>query len=133
MKELELYCPYEYKVLSKENKITICNGCGPQSKFDFIPDKIWGLKITEVCNIHDYMYYNGKNIEDKKEADRVFLNNLIRLIDYKTKWKWLKFLRRRRAYKYYNAVKYFGGSAFWSGKNNENRLIKRSEFFNKEI
>ena len=126
-KELELYCPYDYKLLSDEERKEICNGCGPQSwKHDMVPDKIWGLRITNICDIHDYMYYAGKTIEDKKEADRVFLNNLVRLIDYKTKWKWLRLLRKRRAKKYYIFVKYFGGAAFWKGKNNKNHLIKKN-------
>ena len=51
------------------------------------------------------MYHNGKTIEDKKEADRVFLNNMLRLVDGKTKWRFVRRLRRRRARIYFEAVK----------------------------
>jgi len=123
-KTLNLFCPHDYKTLSKEELNKITNGCGPQGwKFDFVPDKIWGLCINLPCRIHDYMYHIGKGIKDKEEADRVFLNNMIRLIEYKTKWKWLKWLRKRRAYKYYVAVKYLGGPAFWVNKNNSNHIF----------
>lgn len=97
----------------------ICNGCGAaNSKFDFVPDSIYGLKISEACNRHDWMYHFGKTIEDKEQADRVFLNNLLRLIEAQTGTlnRLLKPLRRRRALKYYEAVVAFGGPAFWSGK-----------------
>ena len=126
-KILKLYCPYEYKLLRPQLKKQICNGCGPKSKFDFVPDTIWGLKIIEICNIHDYLYYIGKTIEDKEKADRIFLNNMLRLIENKTKWKWLKKLRKKRAYKYYKAVKYFGGPAFWINKNNKNYIYKEKK------
>lgn len=39
----------------------------------------------------------------------------------------LKKLRRIRAKTYYNSVKYFGGAAFWHGKNPKNTLGRRSD------
>jgi len=118
-----LYAPRDYWLLTEEEKDRICNGCGAQGKFDFIPDSIWFMSIEEVCSIHDFCYYSSRPcIEDKEEADRIFLNNMLRLIEAKTKWRWLKFLRRRRAYKYYLAVKYFGAPAFWVGKNKDENL-----------
>jgi len=125
-----LFSPEGYDDLTKEDKKRICNGCGPRSKFDFVPDTIYGLNISEACNRHDYMYEKAyPNIEAKKEADRVFLNNIIRIIDHETKkrigWDGLSFknpliwLRKRRAYKYYLAVKNFGGPSFWKDKNNK--------------
>lgn len=85
---IELYAPKEYWKLSFESKREICNSCGASSAlFDFVPDNIYGLDISECCNIHDYMYHIGETIEDKFEADRVFLNNLIRIVDKNTSWK----------------------------------------------
>jgi hypothetical protein len=81
---------------------------------------MYGLSITEAANIHDYMYYVGMTLEDKREADRVFLNNMIRIIEANSKFWVLEFLRKRRAKKYYLAVDWFGGPAFWSGKNDIN-------------
>ncbi|MBU1169705.1 MAG: phospholipase [Proteobacteria bacterium] len=113
-----LYAPVDYVNLDPVKRSKIVNGCGSaQARFDFVPDHIWGLRVTDACNIHDYMYSAGRSIEDKEIADRVFLNNLIRLIN--AKGGALKPLRRIRAKAYYNAVKYFGGSAFWDGKKSE--------------
>ena len=122
MKEAYLYAPKEYCELTPETKKRIVNGCGAaNARFDFVPDRIWGLKITEACNIHDFMYQMGATNEDKEIADRVFLNNLVRLI--KAKGGILKPLRMIRAKEYYLAVKFFGASAFWEGKNSPDCLV----------
>ncbi len=119
----KLFSPPGYKKLGKKQKANICNECGPKGKFAGIfPNTAWGLYIGESCNIHDYQYYVGKNIDHKKEADRIFLNNLIRIVN-NAKYSWytggklLKWLRLRRVKKYYLAVSWFGGPAFWAGKN----------------
>ena len=112
---IELYEPPGYADLSPESKALICSGCGTKGLGAvLVPNTLWGLSIEECCNIHDYMYKVGKTIEHKREADRVFLNNMLRVVD--TGSKWMKFLRKRRAWKYYEAVSHFGGPAFWSGK-----------------
>ena len=113
-----LFAPTGFKLASEELLEKICNGCGAaDAKFDFVPDRIYGTRITSACYIHDYMYNDGVTIEDKEEADRVFLNNLLRLID-RDKHKWYKptRLQRIRAKEYYLAVKYFGACAYWAGK-----------------
>ena len=113
-----LYAPSIFFKEPIETLVDICNGCGAAgAKFDFVPDKIYGTSIGKACIIHDYMYYIGTTVEDKEEADRVFLNNMIRLIE-EDSHKWYKptALQRRRALKYYEAVTYFGGAAFWAGK-----------------
>lgn len=126
---VNVWAPRSYWSLHPDEKNRICNACGPaNSKFDFVPDTIWGLYIGEVCNIHDYMYNEGRTLEDKKAADRIFLNNMLRLIEGKTKRYLIKYsiikiknpllwLRRRRAEKYYWAVDKFGGPAYWREKN----------------
>ena len=112
----ELYAPPGYDELSAESKGMVCNGCGPKGLGSWIiPDTLWGLSIEECCNIHDYMYKVGESDNDKREADRVFLNNMLRVVD--SGHPLLKFMRKRRAWKYYEAVSHFGGPAFWSGKN----------------
>ncbi|MBU0665364.1 MAG: hypothetical protein KJ990_12585 [Proteobacteria bacterium] len=113
---MHLFAPELYWSLTPEIRTEICNGCGlALAKFDFVPNHIYGLCISDACNIHDYMYHVGETLADKEEADRVFLNNMLRLIEAGTGW--LKIFRRRRALKYYEAVTAFGGPAFWSGKN----------------
>lgn len=115
-----LFAPEAYKKLTAVALAAIANGCGAIGwKIDLVPDTLWGLGIRAACDIHDYMYHTGETIEDKNEADRVFLNNMLRLIVAKTKYKWLRRLRRRRALIYYFAVRHFGGPAFWAGKQDE--------------
>jgi len=96
----------------------IANGCGTAGwKGKLVPDKIYGLRITPACQVHDVDYHFGKGIVAKDQADRTFLNNMIRIIEAKKRsWRWVTFLRLKRARKYYLSVKYFGGPAFWAGK-----------------
>jgi len=96
--------------------LKICNGCGAAgAKFDFVPDTIWGLSVTPVCNIHDFDYQKGKTIEDKQVADRRMNNNNLRIIGQNSN-SFMKILRVKRALKYYLAVDLKGGPAFWAGK-----------------
>lgn len=124
IKELPfLYAPKEYWALSEDERKCIGNGCGTKGICGWIaPDTIWGLDITEACNIHDFMYYTGETEEDKIEADQTFLNNMLRLIEENTKWNWLKKLRARRAQTYFYFVDEYGGPAFWAGKNSLENL-----------
>lgn len=113
-----LYAPESYWTLPPDLKRALTNGCGPSGWLNkLVPDTMWGLVITPVCNIHDYQYAIGRTIEEKEEADRVFLNNLIRWIDANTTNGILRRLRYHRAYAYYQAVKLHGGVAYWAGKN----------------
>jgi hypothetical protein len=114
---MKLYAPPLYWSLSPEGKAEICNGCGPKGYGLLVPDTIYGLCITAICDIHDFMFSVGVDEEDRLEANRVFRNNLLRYIDGKTKYNWLKWLRRRRAMKYCKMVDEFSGPAFWAGKN----------------
>jgi hypothetical protein len=98
------------------------NGCGTDGwSAKLIPNTIYGLDIKECCKYHDFLYSaTNKSFALKQQADRIFLNNLIRKINADTKW-WrnnffIKKLMRSRAYKYYKAVDMFGASAYWDGK-----------------
>ena len=116
--EVKLFAPKTYWAASDAARAEVCNGCGPgRIGGDLVPDTLWGLRVTRACDIHDWMYRMGETIEDKNEADRTFLNNMLRLVDGRTKYGCLRWLRARRAYVYYQAVRAFGGPAFWSGKN----------------
>lgn len=113
---MKLFAPEEYWKLSKERKDAICNGCGAKGIGGWlVPDTMWGLNVRVCCDIHDYMYSVGTTIEDKRVADRVFLNNVLRVVE---DGAWiLRALRRRRAKTYFFFVDTFGGPAFWDGKN----------------
>jgi len=114
---IELFAPAAYWDLGADEKATICNGMGAKDSLVsyFIPNTVYGLDLTEAGNIHDYMYHVGWTVEDKRRADEVFLNNMMRIVNHQGGW--LAPLRRRRAVLYYEAVLYAGGPAFWSGKN----------------
>lgn len=98
------------------------NGCGSGWNAALVPDNWFGIDFTIPCAIHDEMYAVGKTIEDKNEADRVFLNNMLRVANeqrclFKSLGRWL-------ARKYYNVVVGFGGVAYWDGKNDTSRTIE---------
>ena len=123
----KLYAPPEYYTASPELLAEICNGCGAaNAKFDFVPDSIYGLSISEACKIHDFMYHFGETLADKEEADRVFRNNMIRIIANHGGWTWLNKMRRWRVGTYYIAVDKYGGPAFWAGKNPEDSYELRT-------
>jgi len=112
---IKLYSPQSYEDAHPIDLALICNGCGSsKAKFDFVPDTVYGLSIKEACKIHDWMYHFGVSLKEKEEADRVFLNNMLRIIE--GEGGYLIWFRRRRALKYYEAVVHLGGPAFWEGK-----------------
>jgi hypothetical protein len=112
----ELFAPEEYWTCTDRSEI--CNGCGTKGLAGVvIPDSLAGLSIRECCDIHDWMYTFGKTNADKEEADRVFLNNMVRLIDDNHTVEPVMAVRRQHAMIYYSVVRDFGGPAFWKGKN----------------
>ena len=110
---MKLYAPEGYTAMDPDKRQALVNGCGTRG-FN-VPDKFLGLRMTPACNIHDYMYTTGETIEDKKEADRVFLNNMLRII--REKGGWFEKPRMAMAYFYFQMVRIFGGPAFWKDKN----------------
>jgi hypothetical protein len=122
---MKLFAPESYYQAEEKEKDRVCNGCGAKGLGGWlVPNTLYFLSIKEACNIHDWMYEQGKTNTDKEEADRVFLNNMLRIIEGKPS-KLLNALRRQRAMKYYTAVKDYGGPAFWNCKNNViNHLLR---------
>ena len=119
MSKYKLIAPSEYFKLSIDQKELICNGCGTAGwKGNLVPDTMWFLRVTEACQIHDYMYFMGLTRKDKEDADETFLHNLNMIIRH-CPWYLLPVvnpLRRVRANTYFLAVKHFGESAFLEGK-----------------
>jgi hypothetical protein len=123
-KSIILFAPSEYWTLSQVQRKAICNGCGAGKLLGLVvPDNILGVNITEACDIHDFMYATGKTIGDKYLADRVFLNNMVRLILADKSDDLL--LRKRRldgAQVYYDMVHRFGGPFYWANKNKKENM-----------
>jgi len=116
---MKLYAPAEYWELSPEARKEICNGCGPAGgwKRKYIPNHLLFVSISSACDIHDYMYFAGQTNEDREEADRVFLNNMLRIVEAEST-NWLtRTIRRRLALDYYATVRDYGAQYFWVGKN----------------
>lgn len=119
---VELYAPPSYWALTEEDRGQY-NGCGTSGwKGKIVPETMWGLNVTRACNIHDHMYKFGRSELDRQEADRVFLNNLLRIIN--AKGGWLAWPRRYRAMTYYNFVNKYGSVHFWDGKNKPENMAK---------
>ena len=120
-KSLRLYAPESYWTATPDERSAVCNGCGTAGwKGKLVPNTMWGLNIRKACDIHDWMYHYGKTEADRYDADKAFLNNLIRIIN--NHGGVLAGLRRYRATTYYNAVHRFGGAAFWDNKNPEETM-----------
>jgi len=109
--EVLLYAPNSFYNLSDSAILESTGGCGPGKAGDLIvPDTAWGLNLKRACRIHDHMY-SDLCTATKKAGDRVFLNNMRRLIIHGSKIKWLIPARLRRAKLYFLTVKYGGKAA----------------------
>lgn len=114
-KKNNLIAPSEYWNVAAITNPNYINGCGGSGiTTQIVPDNLLGLNISDACSIHDYMYEQGKN---KKQADDVFLSNMISIIDQDSNSNIMKSLRKAEAYIYYFAVKLFGSSFFGASTN----------------
>lgn len=115
---MKLFAPAEYWNLSPAARAEMTNGCGPAGwKGKYIPDHLLWVSIKAACDIHDYMYLVGKTEADREEADRVFLNNMMRIVEAKSANWFTRSLRRRLVLHYYAAVRDMGAIFFWDDKN----------------
>ena len=149
--DVDLWMPDSYHDASPDDKDGICNGCGPQGWLAFfvseeasgvpfapacnihvleVGEHVGGVRVpfAPACNIHDWMYeFAEPFITHKEAADRVFQNNLVRLVRAFDRYDILgnfidvedQRLRDKRlqvAELYYLAVSKFGGDAFWANK-----------------
>jgi len=111
-----LTAPQTYWLLTDKQRERICNGAGPKGLGWVVPDTMWGLDCKPCFDIHDYCYKIWSGHDRKVLADKLMLENLYEWIEEHTKgWykKPLRWLRKRRAYKYYLAVK-IGGKWFYN-------------------
>lgn len=103
-----------------EDKEIPKNGCGAGWTASIIPDRWFGLDFTIPCAIHDEMYSLGKTNEDKIIADRVFYNNMLRAVEARPFY--LRYIGRKLAKGYYKAVRDYGATAYWDGKNKTSEM-----------
>jgi hypothetical protein len=70
-----------------------------------VPETMWGLRVSLVCNIHDWTYQLCSTEEDEDLADCYFKSNLRRFIRSKSVDEpWLTKLRLARANVYFAVV-----------------------------
>lgn len=93
---------------------------GPENdwKSKIIPRTLWGIDCNIAGYKHDFRYFVGGTEDDREKADKIFKDDLYKIINnHKCNWPWgtrwlhIK-LARRRAVKYYLAVKLLGKGNF---------------------
>ena len=118
---VDLFDWHGYAGMSDAKRNAIINGCGPTGWkiLKGIRNYILGIWVQPACDLHDVDYeLSEPDIEDKKKADRIFHNNLYRLIDKKEdQWFWVRALRYKKADLYFYLVVKRGGTSFWKNKN----------------
>jgi len=118
----ELLVPMSYINASKEEIDKKTGGCGPGSIGDwFVPDTMYGESVFLACQIHDWMYNEGKIEKDRFIADMVFDWNMKVLILIAPKVgrmedEMLDKLRLHRSTTYFEAVRFGGKDAFAEGR-----------------
>ena len=125
---LPYYAPKEYFLTPQEVLDKITNGCGAKGGIP-IPDTMYGLKVCEPCNRHDFMYHYGKTHLDKIFADVILLYNTTATI--LNKGGWLTIPRLARATKYFIAVVERGEDAYAENKttiSNKKTITFQGEF-----
>ena len=97
----------------------LSNGCGTRKIR--VPQKILGVNFEDACNGHDCCYSFGEDEEDKRISDRLFLYNLLVLVDEHCKRNGIvdraeRVACREAAFEYYKAVADWGKWAFYAHK-----------------
>ena len=95
--------------LNGYDRLLIVNGCKPE----WMPKWINAdLIFKPACTQHDIDYFAGGCEQDKKEADRIFLNSMIALVTAQN-FNWFKrWWYTRAAHTYYKLVSKWGDSTF---------------------
>ncbi len=109
-----LVAPLDYWMASDEEILAHTGGCGPGKFGDYlVPDTMYGESVFLACQIHDFCYFKGLTLQDKRTADILFLLNMVLIVD---DGEMLDTLRLRRVMTYYQAVASAGKKAFLAGK-----------------
>lgn len=112
---IPIYAPESFWRATPEQIKEVCNGCGAKDGIK-VPDTMWFLCIILACQIHDWMFKEGKTIGDYFYANAIFFFNLAAIIINGSNWLTL-LPRMSRAVKYFIAVMTEKGQeAFWADK-----------------
>ena len=99
-----------YQDLTPMQKAHICNGCGPKWSIVKAPAFIF----VENCNRHDFGYWLGAPFGFRRikrlEEDIQFLLGNLKDVEKQPKEMWSVYYKN--AYRYFQAVRLFGWTAF---------------------
>lgn len=102
--------------------------CGPEkwnSKF-YIFDKLFGLRISPACWVHDWMWdICTATWQNFHYSNSVFLHNILSIINTRSEVSALRFLRRHKAFAYYDAIDIGGAKYFWQLKKDQGFNIQK--------
>ena len=129
MKNAPIYAPKTFWDATPEQIEETCNGCGAKGGVK-VPNTMWFLSIILACQIHDWMFREGKTLGDFFFANAIFLFNLMAIIINGSNFITL-LPRVQRATKYFIAVMTEAGEkAYWVDKeiNNEISLSYKGSF-----
>jgi hypothetical protein len=103
------------ELLANPTLVKKCNGIGAEWMWDNLRDIISTMNPTLVlaADIHDCAYELGGTEDDREFADLSFLENAIKLAEYKYAWyNPIRYRVKKQAYKFYSLLKVFGKYAF---------------------
>ena len=110
----------DYWKATHEEILARTGDCGPGKFGDkFVPDTLYGESIFIACQIHDWMYWVGRTLEDKRIADFVFFINMVSIVGIDG---WFGIFRLWRCGTYYYAVAKAGEKSFLVGKDGHNLM-----------
>lgn len=102
--------------------------CGPEkwnTRF-YIFDKLFGLCISPACWVHDTMWDLAEPTwGDYHYSNSVFLHNILNIINVRSEMSVLRFLRRHKAFAYYDAIDIGGAKYFWQLKQEQGYTIDK--------
>jgi hypothetical protein len=88
-----------------------------------VPEKVFGVRVTPACFVHDKMFEMGMpSLGDFKVCNAVFITNLTSLIagqSHSSKLNLLYHLRLYRTVTYYNAVDTIGKKVYFKLKEDQ--------------
>ena len=105
---------YQYESVLKYHQLktgfAYANGCGAKGGIN-VPDTMYGVNVTDACNMHDIEWANAQCMADLLIANKHFDNNLKKKCDRNSNWLTKRF-RRVRIFEYVFMVKIFGTKSY---------------------
>ena len=96
-KGYKLAAPQSFWDADQDLRDAVAGGCGPGGSGDMlVPDRMYGLKVTSACKIHDWTFAVWNDKKGFELSNNLFKNNLVRIIDQKGGNKQIQCLRKRR-------------------------------------